>query len=214
MIADRIGASQIAATLVVCVAVFGATGCASDSYAARGAAQGAGTGALAGAVGAAATALIFGGNVGEAAARGAVYGGTSGAVVGGLSGAEADKRVAEQERMEYERRVQRFREEIGPDAFNGFVALAECKHEVALANAREAQRSRNRDYALAGFWVEALAEADRRQPQAAEAMLPVIVERDREIADTAAAQTRLDEALLKIGEIRRQHDLPETCSDS
>jgi hypothetical protein len=101
------------------------SGCASDSHAAKGAAQGAGTGALAGAVGAAATALIFGGNVGEAAARGAVYGGTSGAVVGGISGAERDKQVAAQERAEYERRVQEFRDEIGTDAFNGFVALAE-----------------------------------------------------------------------------------------
>ena len=105
----------------------GASGCASDSYAAKGAGKGAGTGALAGAVGGAATALIFGGNVGEAAARGAVYGGASGAVVGGLSGAEADRRVAEQKRAEYERRVAEFREEIGTDAFNGFVALAECK---------------------------------------------------------------------------------------
>jgi len=71
------------------------SGCASDSYAAKGAAKGAGTGAMAGAVGAAATALIFGGNVGEAAARGAVYGGTSGAVVGGLSGSEVDRQVAD-----------------------------------------------------------------------------------------------------------------------
>ena len=117
------------------------SGCASDSHATQGAAKGAGTGALAGAVGAAATALIFGGNVGEAAARGAVYGGASGAVVGGLSGAETDRRIAEEERAAYEQRVAEFRQKIGDDAFNGFVALAECKYEVAMANAREAQKS-------------------------------------------------------------------------
>jgi hypothetical protein len=199
--------------LLVTASVLFVSGCASDSHAAKGAAQGAGTGALAGAVGAAATALIFGGNVGEAAARGAVYGGTSGAVVGGISGAERDKQVAAQERAESERRVQEFRDEIGTDAFNGFVALAECKHEVALANAREAQKSSNRDFALAGLWVEVLTEADRQQTGAATALLPAIVEQDREISDTAVAQARLDEALGKIGEIRTQYDLSPSCFD-
>ena len=41
------------------------TGCASDSYAAKGAAQGAGTGAMAGAVGGMISALVFGGDVVE-----------------------------------------------------------------------------------------------------------------------------------------------------
>ena len=49
-------------------------GCASDSYAAKGAGEGATTGAVAGAVGGMVTALVFGGNVAEAGARGAVYG--------------------------------------------------------------------------------------------------------------------------------------------
>lgn len=187
------------------------SGCASDSYAAKGASRGAGTGAIAGAVGAAATALVFGGNVGDAAARGAVYGGTSGAVAGGMSGAQVDKRVAAQEQAEYEKRVQQFRGEIGTDAFNGFVALAECKYEVALANAREAQASGNRDFALAGLWIEALTEADRGQNQAASGMLPAIVDQDRDIKDVAGAQARLDEALAEIGEIRMNHDLPATC---
>ena len=196
----------VATTVMLCV-----SGCASDSYAAKGASKGAGTGAVAGAVGAAATALIFGGNVGEAAARGAVYGGTSGAVVGGMSGAEADRQVAAQEQADYERRVQEFRDQIGTDAFNGFVALAECKHEIALANAREAQKSRNSDFALAGLWVEALTEADRGQAEAATAMLPAIVDQDRDIKEVAAAQTRLDEALTGIGEIRKRYDLPVSC---
>ncbi len=200
----------VSACVATSVILF-ASGCASDSYAAKGASKGAGTGALAGAVGAAATALIFGGNVGEAAARGAVYGGTSGAVVGGLSGAGVDKEVAAREQAEYEQRVQQFREDIGTDAFNGFVALAECKHEIAIANAREAQKSRNRDFELAGYWVEALTEADRGQGDAAEAVLPAIVDRDREISDVATAAARLDETLARIGEIRTQHDLASPC---
>lgn len=206
---NKLGHTVAVSALVLCA--LAVSGCASDSYAAKGAAKGGGTGALAGAVGGAATALIFGGNVGEAAARGAVYGGASGAVVGGLSGAETDRRAAEQERAEYERRVAEFREEIGSDAFNGFVALAECKHEIALANAREAQRSRNRDYALAGLWVEALTAADRGDSDAAVALLPTIVERDRKLNSAEAAQARLGEVVEELGVIRSQHNLPESC---
>lgn len=213
MFAESVKVRNLIGALFLISAVLCHSGCASDSHAAKGASKGAGTGAIAGAVGAAATALIFGSNVGEAAARGAVYGGASGAVVGGMSGAEVDKQVAAQERAEYERRVQEFRDEIGTDAFNGFVALTECKHEIALANAREAQKSTNRDFALAGLWVEVLTEADRQQPDAAAALLPAIVEKDREISDAAVAQARLDEALGEIGEIRTRYDLAASCSD-
>jgi len=190
-----------------------AGGCASGSYAAKGASQGATTGALAGAVGAAATALIFGGNVGDAAARGAVYGGTSGAVAGGMAGSRVDRQVADQKAAEREAEAAKFREEIGTDAFNGFVALAECKHDVAVANAREAQKSRNRDFALAGLWVEALTEADRRQPEAANAMLPRIVSQDRELGTVDDAARRMQDMLGKLGSIRSEYDLPAACGD-
>ncbi len=202
---------HIIATWALVLCAVASSGCATDSNAAKGATKGAGTGALAGAVGAAATALIFGGDVGEAAARGAVYGGATGAVAGGLSGAEADRRLAEQERAEYERRVAEFREEIGSDAFNGFVALAECKYEVAVANAREAQRSRNRDYALAGLWVEALAAADRGDSDGAAALLPTIAERDSKLESIEAVATRLDETVGELRAIRSRHDLPPSC---
>ena len=203
--------TRVATILILAGSLVHAAGCASDSYATQGATKGAGTGALAGAVGAAATALIFGGNVGEAAARGAVYGGASGAVVGGVSGAEADRRVSEQEQADYERRVAEFREEIGTDAFNGFVALTECKHEIALANAREAQSSRNSDFALAGYWVEALVEADRRDAVAAAELLPTIVERDDELATIDAAEARLTETLGGLDGIRERYDVPSPC---
>ena len=204
--------TELTALLIV---IFGAglvSGCASDSYAARGAGEGAATGALAGAVGGMATALIFGGDVGEAAARGAVYGGASGAVVGGMAGARADDQVAAQKAAEREREIAQFKQEIGTDAFNGFVALAECKHEIALANAREAKRSRNRDFALAGIWVETLTEADRNNDEAARALFPELVANDREIADEASAADRLAITLDKLGEIRAEYDLPTTCN--
>lgn len=188
------------------------SGCASDSYAARGAGQGATTGALAGAVGGMATALIFGGNVGEAAARGAVYGGASGAVVGGMSGANVDKQVAAQEQAEREKKIAEFRDEIGTDAFNGFVALAECKHDIAVANAREARKARNRDHALAGLWIEILAEVDRENRDAASDLLPELVSSDKRIETVSDAESRIEGALGRMREIRAEYDLPEDCS--
>ena len=158
-----------------------------------------------------ATALIFGGNVGEAAARGAVYGGASGAVVGGMSGANVDNQIAAQEQAEREKKIAEFRDEIGTDAFNGFVALAECKHDIAVANAREARKSRNRDHALAGLWIEILAEADRENPDAASDLFPELVSSDKQIKTVSDAESRTESALVSMREIRAEYGLPEDC---
>ncbi len=72
-------------------------GCSTESR--QGAASGAVSGAAIGAVGGMVTALVFGGDVGDAAARGAVWGGSTGAVSGGIQGAKvADKNRAAEER--------------------------------------------------------------------------------------------------------------------
>lgn len=188
------------------------TGCASDSYASKGAAEGATTGAVAGAVGGMVTALVFGGNVAEAGARGAVYGGTTGAVVGGMSGSKADKAVAAQKQAEREAELEKLKKKIGTDAYNGVVALAECKHEIAIANAREAAKSKKSDYALAGVWIESLAEADRNNDAEASALFPEIVRRDREIKNEADAEARMRVALKELGDIRVEYDRPAVCS--
>jgi hypothetical protein len=205
----RLGTHLLSFILVGCA--MQVSGCAADSHAAKGAGKGATTGALAGAVGGMATALIFGGNVGEAAARGAVYGGASGAVVGGMSGASIDKQVAAQQQAERDKRIEEFRDEIGTDAFNGFVALAECKHDIAVANAREARKSRNRDHALAGLWIEILTEVDRKNQDAASELLPELVSSDRKVKTVGDAESRTESALGELREIRAAYDLPTVC---
>lgn len=195
----------MAATLII------NAGCASDSYAAKGAAEGAGTGAVAGAVGGMVTALIFGGNVAEAGARGAVYGGTTGAVVGGMAGSNVDQQVAQQEQAQREAQLAKFRKEIGPDAYNGVAALAECKHSVAVANAQEATRSSNKNYALAGLWVELLTEADRRNDAKVNALLPEVVEKDRDVNTLADAEVAMGQALKKLEDVRVEYGLPAAC---
>jgi hypothetical protein len=186
-------------------------GCASGSYAAKGAGEGATTGAVAGAVGGMVTALVFGGDVVEAGARGAVYGGTTGAVVGGMSGSKADQAVAAQKQAESEADLEKLRTRIGPDAFNGVAALAECKHEVAIANAREATKSKKSDYALAGMWVLVLAEADRQNESEARALYPDIVKHDRNFKTEADVEAGVREALQELGNIRVEYDMPAVC---
>lgn len=188
-----------------------ASGCTSGSYASKGAAEGATTGALAGAVGGMVTALVFGGNVAEAGARGAVYGGSSGAVVGGMAGAQTDKAVAAQQQAERETELKKFREKIGPDAYNGVVALAECKHDIAIANAREAARSSNKKYALAGTWVEVLSEADRQNSAAARALFPELLSRDPDLKSDADAEVHMAEALQRLRDIRVEHAMAAEC---
>jgi hypothetical protein len=168
---------------------------------------------MAGAVGGMISALVFGGDVVEAGARGAVYGGATGAVAGGISGSNVDKKVAAQEQAERDAELERFRNEVGTDAYNGVVALAECKHEIAIANAREAAKSKNRDYALAGIWVVALSEADRQREQEARAMFPEIIARDGEVDTDADAEKLMRAALQELGEIRVEYNLPASCSN-
>jgi hypothetical protein len=185
--------------------------CASGSYAAKGAAEGAATGAIAGAVGGMMSAIVFGGDVGDAAARGAVWGGSTGAVAGGMAGARTDARVREEQEAARQAEIERIREEIGADAFNGLVALAECKYDIAIANGREAARSRNRDHALAGLWLEHLAEADRGNEQRLAVTFPEIVANDRQVSDESEARELTAEALAGLGTIRKEYDLPVVC---
>ena len=187
------------------------TGCASGSQAAKGATQGATTGAVAGAVGGMMTALIFGGDVAEAGARGAVYGGATGAVAGGMAGSRADQAAAEQQQAARDKEIEEFRNSVGTDAFNGVVALAECKYEIALANARQAAASGNPDHSLAGIWLEVLIEGDRHNQSATAALFPELVSRDREIGSEAEAETRMNETLQEIDVIRAEYDLPVDC---
>ncbi len=187
-------------------------GCSSGSHASKGAGEGATTGAIAGAVGAMAGALVFGGNVAEAGARGAVVGGASGATVGAMSGAKRDDAEAAQLAAAREAELQKFREKIGEDAYQGIVALAECKHGVALANAAEAQKSKNSKYAVAGLWVEVLTYADQRDEAQARTQFPQIVERDKKIKSEAEAEAAMQDGLQQLMDARAEFKLSKVCA--
>ena len=185
------------------------TGCSTEST--KGAAQGAAGGAAVGAVGGIVSALVFGGDVGDAAARGAVWGGSTGAVSGGIQGARvADQKSADLARQQ-QAELDKLRREIGDDAYNGLDALASCKHSVAIAYAETAQADDNYDFALAGYWLEVLAVAEAGQIDDAKAMLPELVEKDKKLKSTQQAETLVGEVMDELADIREANGQERSC---
>ncbi len=183
------------------------SGCASDSYASKGAKQGAAQGAAAGAVGGLVSALVFGGDPLDRAARGAVYGGTAGAVAGGMAGSRKDKQAQAQQ----DASLDALRSEIGADAFEGLTSLAECRHSVTLNMAAKAQQSDNPNFRLAGLWLEVLSYADSRQEERARSLLPVIVTEDWDIKTVTQAEQAMRQAIGELSAIRKEYKLPLVC---
>ncbi len=181
------------------------TACGTQSRKAAG--EGAVTGAAVGAVGGVVSALVFGGDPAESAARGAVWGASTGAAAGAIAGARADD--AQQAQRDAD--LERLKLEIGEDSYNGLEALTDCKHEIALAYARTAARSDNKNYALAGLWLEALAYADSRQEDQARVLFSKLVEKDSKIYSEAQAEESMRKALQKLMDIRAEYNLPRVC---
>jgi len=170
--------------------------------------QGAALGAVSGAAGGVVSALIFDGDVGEAAARGAAWGGSMGAVGGALTGMQQDSAIKKQQ----EDAAEKLKLELGDEAFNGLVALANCKHDVAASHANTAKNLDNQKFALAGQWLEVLTLADQREEDQARALFPVLIEKDPEIKSEAKAEENMRSALQGLMQIRAKHNLPKTCN--
>jgi len=183
------------------------SGCAGDGRTAQGAGRGAVTGSVSGAVGGLVGSLVFGGNPAEAAARGAVYGGAVGATAGAIGGSQADARIADRD----EQKIAALRKDIGEDAFAGLKALAECQHDVAIAQAGKARQSENPNYALAGLWLEVLSDADMRDEAKARALFPTVVEKDWDVKSESQAEEKMRGALSKLMDIRERYRLPRVC---
>jgi hypothetical protein len=183
-------------------------GCASDSHTAQGATRGATTGAVSGAVGGVFTALVFGGDPAEAAARGAVYGGAVGGTAGAIAGSEADRQVKQQQ----DAALAKLRQQIGDETFTGLEALADCKHDVSLRQATKAQKSENPNYSLAGLWLEVLSYADQKDETKARSLFPTLVKEDWNITSDAQAEETMRKALNSLMDIREKYKMPRVCS--
>lgn len=190
----------------------GLAGC--TTYAGEGAAKGAGTGAIAGAVGGAVTALVFGGDPVEAAARSAVWGGSAGAATGAIAGSQVQKTPAPAgpSRAETEAKLAKLREEIGDENYAGLAALADCRHDDSLKAAAKGRQSKNPNFALAGLWLEILNYADSGQEAKAREMFPTLVKQDWNVDTTAQAETRMREGITALGNIREEYGMPRVCA--
>ena len=210
---NKIISSMIVWILIVLI---GGIMTACSSHTAKRTGEGAAMGAVVGAAGGMVSALVFGGNVGEAAARGAVWGGTTGAVAGGISGAQQEQTMKTQQeqakKAQQDKNIEKLKKELGEDAFNGLAALTKCKHEVALGYARTAAKSDNKNYALAGKWIEILTYADSRQEDKARALYPALIKIDVDISSESQAEETMRKALQKLMDIRSEYNLPRTCS--
>lgn len=188
---------------VVLVAALAACG---SSHTARSAQEAAARGAVAGAAGGIVSALIFGGDPVERAARGAAWGAGAGAAASMMLGGEKDKR-----RQEAEAEIAKLRKEIGEDCYEGLEALADCRHDVALAYARTAAKASNDDYRTAALWLEVLVYMDKRDMEGARARFDGIVEHDEEIRSVAEAEQAARKAIETLRDVREEYGLPRDC---
>lgn len=198
--------TKTAATLFIASLVAGCAG------AGEGAVKGAAGGALAGAASGLVSALVWGGDPGEHMARGAAAGATIGAVGGAVEGSARARAQKDYAAAKEQQELDQIRREIGSDAFDGVIALAECRHEVAIANGRVAARSTNANHALAGLWVQALTFEDQGDTASLDSLEPEIIRWDRGVNDTQQFRQELDAGYRDLIQIRKEHSLPPTCS--
>ena len=188
--------SKIAAIAAIVVLATGCTGTNSS----QGAKQGATSGAVGGAVGGLVSSLIFGGDPLEGAAAGAAIGAASGAAVGATSGARLDK----QQRQSYV-------DEFGEDNYNGFLALAGCDYDKALALAAKGQQYPNRNHALSGVWLEAITYADQNNYEKAATLYPTLEKNDPELLDRNDTVSKLKDTVRSLRAIRTEQNRPPQC---
>lgn len=205
-LATRLSGNHYTIALAVAFLVAGCAG------AGEGAVKGAAGGALAGAASGLVTALVWGGDAGEHMARGAAAGATIGAIGGAVEGSSRAQAEKDYKAAQEQQELEQFRREIGNDAFDAVVALAECRQEVAIANARVAATSTNSNHALAGLWVQALTFEDQGDEDALGAIEPEIIRWDRGINDSEQFRRELTTAYRDLIGIRDEYALPLSCS--
>lgn len=103
------------------------------------------------------------------------------------------------------------KESLGEKAVRSLEALTHCKHDVAFTYAREASASSNPDYELAGLWLEALTEADRKNWFEAKAYFPKIRNNDQDIQSQADFDAALSKASKEISGARQEYGSGKSC---
>jgi len=189
-------------TLVAAAVVAG--GCSSSAQ--KGAGQGATLGAVGGAVAGAVGSLIFGGNVVQGAVSGAAIGAAAGAATGAVSGSMADS-AAKEKTVKPAAADAELRKRIGDRNYASALLLAQCKHQDAIASARDTaaatQDPNERAFALLLQGVAAEESGDKALTAS---IYPQIAKQNGGTVDKARADTL--EGVIKVQAVRREHGLP------
>ena len=91
---------------------------------------------------------------------------------------------------------------IGQDNTNALDALVDCQHDRAELLAKAGATSENPDFALAGYWLEALVAVDSKDQATAESLFAELVDLDDDVDTVQQASVAADQAILKIRETR------------
>ena len=178
--------------------------------------EGAAKGAIAGALAGLMVVGIFGGSEGTAAAAGAIAGAATGAAVGAsrpprpaepvISSVPGNPPTVQREQEK------RLRAELGPSAYAGLEALAQCRHDEALLWAKNAAYTDVPEHALAGVWLAAVTYGDAGRIEEARAVLPEIVEKDPKVDSEQVAERLVDQWVVRLQDLRVAYGEPAACS--
>jgi len=171
-----------------------------------------------GAAGGAILGLLVGGDLGGAVVGAAV--GAAGGAAGGAISDSSKKKKANKEELEELRQKEAERQAydlpqteeewiaaIGQDNTNALDALVDCQHDRAELLAKAGATSENPDFALAGYWLEALVAVDSKDQATAESLFAELVDLDDDVDTVQQASVAADQAILKIRETRSAEEI-------
>lgn len=158
--------------------------------------KGAGQGALIGAI---AGAVFGGGDFISDVAEGALVGGGIGALSGAIQGGKMDRQTKEE--------LEQLVREFGEENLKGYIELMYCNYEKSIALFKVGEVSSEFDHRLAGLWLQAIAEKDRRNLDAVKQLYPIIIENDPDIDDEQQASIAIDQYVLILRDDRKANQL-------
>jgi outer membrane lipoprotein SlyB len=171
-----------------------------------------------GAAGGAILGLLVGGDLGGAVV-GAAVGAAGGAAGGAISDSNKKKKAnkaeleelrekeAEREAYDLPQTEEEWIAAIGQDNTNALDALVDCQHDRAELLAKAGATSENPDFALAGYWLEALVAVDSKDQATAESLFAELVDLDDDVDTVQQASVAADQAILKIRETRSAEEI-------
>ena len=108
--------------------------------------------------------------------------------------AETTAREAHKLNSEERQAKQKFIDAVGEDNWNGYIALVGCDHDRAHALAQVGRTSRNQDYRITSWWLEAMVAVDERDTARADELFGTLVKLDPDIDTVQQARLAADKA--------------------